>query len=66
VIDWGELIRAENDAETSESTPNSRARPTGSDGKIKKVGQLEANEQAVLDDSALLALLALLKNKGVG
>ena len=66
MIDWGDLIRAENDAETSENTSQSRARPTGSDGNIKKVGQLEANEQAVLDDSALLALPALLKNKGVG
>lgn len=66
MIDWDELIRAENGAETSENTPNSRARPTDSDGHHEKVGQLEVNNQDVLDDSALLALPALLKNKGVG
>ncbi|MDV6347294.1 hypothetical protein R2083_07160 [Nitrosomonas sp. Is35] len=66
MIDWDELIRAENDTETSENTPNSRARPTDSDGHHGKVGQLETNNQDVLDDSALLALPALLKNKGVG
>lgn len=66
MIDWDDLIRADNDAETSENTPNSRARPTDSDGNHGKVGQLETNNQDDLDDSALLALPALLKNKGVG
>ena len=66
MIDWDELIRTGNDAETSENALNSRARPTDSDGHHGKVGQLEVNNQDVLDDSALLALPALLKNKGVG
>jgi len=66
MIDWDELIRAGNNAETSENTPKSRARPTDSDGDHEKVGRLEANSQDNLDDSALLALPALLKNKGVG
>lgn len=63
MIDWDELIRAENDTETSENTPKSRARPTNSDGDYKKVGQPETNNQGTLDD---FALPALLKNKGVG
>lgn len=66
MIDWDGLIGAANKAGNPENTPISGARPTDSDGHHGKVGQPEANNQDGLDDSALLALPALLKNKGVG
>lgn len=46
--------------------PESRARPTTSDSNSEKVGRLGSNVYNGSGDSALLALLALLKNKGIG
>ncbi len=66
MIDWDELIRADNDTNNPRITPDSRARPTALDGDSEKIGQLESNIHKGSSDSALLALPALLKNKGVG
>ena len=66
MIDWEVLIRADNEIENAEFTPNSRARPTDSDGGYEKVGRLESSNDNGFKDSALLALPALLKNEGVG
>lgn len=65
MIDWDELIRTGNEAETSKKTLKSGARPTDSYDDNEKVGRLKTNNQAILDDSAPLAPLAPLKNKGV-
>lgn len=66
MIDWDELIRADNDTNNPGITPDSRARPTTLDSDSEKVGLLESNEHKGSSYSALLALPALLKNKGVG
>ncbi len=65
MIDWDVLIRADNETENAEITPESRARPTASDDDFEKVGRLESSNDNGFKDYALLALPALLKNKGV-
>jgi len=66
MIDWDGLIRADNDTNNPGIASDSRARPTTLDSDSGKVGQLESNVHNGSSDSALLALPALLKNKGVG
>lgn len=66
MIDWDVLIRADNDTENAGITPDSRARPTDTSSDSEKVGRLESSNQAGFESSALLALPALLKNKGAG
>ena len=66
MIDWGELIGAENHTGNSQNAPISGARPTALSGDCKKVGRTESSNQAGLDDSAPLAPLAPLKKQGAG
>ncbi len=58
--------RANNETENPKITVESRACPTTFDDDIGKVGRIKPNAYNGFDDSALLALPALLKNRGVG
>lgn len=66
MIDWDDLIGAENKTGNSENTPNSGARPTSSNVDSEKVGRIEPNAHAGFEDYAPLAPLAPLKKQGVG
>lgn len=66
MIDWDVLIRADNETENAGIIPESRARPIALGDNFEKVGRLKPNTHNGFNDSALLALPALLKNKGVG
>ncbi len=57
MIDWDVLIRADNDAENTEITPESRASPTALGDDFEKVGRLESSNDNGFKDSALLAHL---------
>lgn len=66
MIDWGELIGAENQAENSSNAPSSGACPTIFNDDAEEVGRLKSSIHAGFDSSAPLAPLAPLKNKGIG
>lgn len=81
MIDWGELIGAENQAENSgitpirgarikaensEITPSSGARPTIFTDNYEEVGRLQSSIHEGFESSAPLAPPAPVKNKGVG
>ncbi|PSJ18517.1 hypothetical protein [Nitrosomonas supralitoralis] len=66
MINWDVLIGAENSIEGGRSCPESGARPTALSVEYEKVGRPEANNHNGFKDSAPLAPLAPLKNKGVG
>ncbi len=65
MIDWDVLIRADNETENAGIIPESRARPIALGDNFEKVGRLKPNTHNGFNDSALLALPALLKNEGV-
>jgi len=58
--------RANNETENPKITVKSRACLTTFDDDIGKVGRIKTNSHNGFENSALLALPALLKNKGVG
>lgn len=81
MIDWGELIGAENQAENSGITPirgarikaenseitqSSGARPTIFTDNYEEVGRLQSSIHEGFESSTPLAPPAPLKNKGIG
>lgn len=66
MIDWDVLIGAENNIDDAKFSCNSGARPSALNDNSEKVGRLKSSSHEGLMNSAPLAPLAPLKNKGEG
>ena len=66
MIDWDVLIGAENTTDQPGIAPKSGARPSALSDDSEKVGQLQSSIHKAFENSAPIAPLAPLKNKGIG